>query len=80
MIEIKIDRERRDPIELFPEIGERLECIDPIHESRNFKQFQQFAKQGNALHIEAQDGVAEVLQNEQKESAAATQVQHTFGR
>ena len=80
MIKIKVGRERRDPIELLTEIGQRFECIDPINHSRNSEQLQQFAKQGNALDVEAQNGVAEVLEDEQKESAATPQVEYTFWR
>src|SRR6266446_955768 len=74
MVKIEIDRERSDPIERLTEIRQRLVCIDPPNDSPNFEQLQQFAEQGNTLDVEAQDGMAEIFQDEQKESAAAPQV------
>ena len=80
MVKIEIGRERRDPIKLLTEIGQRFERIDPINDSWNAEQFQQFAKQRNALDVEAQNGMAEIFQDEQEESAAAAEVQYAFRR
>ena len=80
MVKIEIDRECRDPIERLTEIRQRLVCIDSANDSLNSEQLQQFAEQRNALDIEAQHGMTQILQDEQKESAAATQVEDAFGR
>src|SRR5204863_10095681 len=80
MIKIKIRRERRDPIELLTEIRQRLESVDLINDSAHAEQLQKIAEQRNAIDVEADDGVAKVLQDEQEESASATEVENTFRR
>src|SRR4029450_6151651 len=47
---------------------------------RHAKQLQQFAEQWNSVDVEAHDGVAKVLQDEQEESASATEIEHPFWR
>src|SRR5262249_56113330 len=44
------------------------------------EQLQKFAEQRTAIEIEANDGVAEVVEDEKGESTAATEVENTFGR
>src|SRR5262249_24975611 len=79
MVKVKVRRERRDPIELLTEVRQRLENVDPINEPLHAKQLQQFGEQRNALDVEAHDGVAKGLQDEQEESASATEIENAFG-
>src|SRR5918996_3416173 len=80
MIKVKVRRERRDPIELLTDVRQRLESVDLINDSTHAEQLQQFTEQRNAIDVEAHNGVAKVLQDEQEESASTTEVENTFGR
>src|SRR4029453_17089038 len=60
-------------------VRQRLESVDLIDDSAQAEQFQKFAKQRIAIDVKAHDGVAKILQDEQEESASATEVENTFG-
>src|SRR4029077_2889930 len=80
MIKIKVRGECRDPIELLTEVRQRLESVDLIDDPAHAEQLQKFAKQRRSIDAEANGRVAKVIQDEQEESASATEVENTFGR
>ena len=55
MVKVEVDRKCRDPIKLLREIGQRLECADSAHDSRNSEKLEQFRKKNDALHVQSQD-------------------------
>ena len=80
MVKVEVDLKRGDPIELLTKIRQRLECANPANHSRNCKKLQQLSKKNDALDVDSQNGMAEVLEDEQEKSATATEIQHAFGR
>ena len=80
IVQIKIDRERGDPIEFLAKIRQRFECFDPPHDARHVENIEQLSVKRHLVYVETQDGVTKLFQDEQKESAAAAKIEHALGR
>ncbi len=76
MVKIKIDRERRNPIERLTQIGQRLERFDPPNDTRNTKKIEQLGEKRYVAHVEAEDRMTKPFQNEQEKSASAAEIEH----
>src|SRR5262249_60402032 len=53
--------------------------VTSINDTQHAKQIQKYGEQRNALDVEVHDGVAKGLQDEQEESASATEIENAFG-
>lgn len=73
---VEIDRESRDQIKLSAEIRQRL--IRPNRPDPPFdvEEIEQLGKEREFVDVQAQTGVPEMLEDENKETAAATEVEH----
>jgi len=80
MVKIKIDRERRDPIEVCTQIGQRPERFDSPDDTRNTKKIEQLGEKRYAAHVEAKDRMTKSFQNEQEKSASAAEIEHALRR
>src|SRR6478672_11128512 len=77
---VEIDRERGDEIELSPEIRQRLERLDRPHAALDLKQIQQLPEERKLIDVQPEALMPELLQNEEKEPAAAPEIQDGFRR
>ena len=77
---IETNRECGDPIELLLEFRERLERRDSENDSGNIEDFEQLAKEWRFIDVEAENGMIESLQDEQKKSATAAEVEDVLWR
>ena len=80
MVKIKIDRERRNPIELLTQIGQRLERFDPPDDPRNTEKIEQLGEKRYVAHVEAKDGMTKPFQDEQEKSTSAAEIEHALRR
>ena len=80
MVKIKIDRERRDPIEVCTQIGQRPERFDSPDDTRDTKKIEQLGEKRYAAHVEAKDRMTKSFQNEQEKSASAAEIEHALRR
>ena len=79
-MEIKIDRERGDPVELFTEIGQRLERFDSPNNAPNIEKIKKLGEQRKLVHVQAKNGMTKPFQDEQEEPASAAEIEHAFWR
>src|SRR6266487_4405636 len=78
IMEIKIDRERSNPIELLIKLGQRLECFNRPNNAPDTEKIEEFGEERELIQIKAKDRMTELFQDEQKESTSATEVEHAF--
>ncbi len=77
-MEIKINRERGNPIELLTKLRQRLECFNRPNHAPDTEKIEQVGEERELIEIKAKDRMTEPFQDEQKESASATEVEHAF--
>src|SRR5205085_7438797 len=68
---VKIDREGRHEVELPTEVRQRFERTDRPDAALDTKQIEQLGKQRERIDVQAETGVSELLQDEEKKTAAA---------
>ena len=75
-VSIKADRESGDPVELLVESWQGFERFDSENCARHREGFNQFAKERRLIDVETEHGMIESFEDEQKETAAAAEIEH----
>src|ERR1700674_1141880 len=75
-ITVEIDRESRDQIKLSAEIRQRLVRPNRPDPPLDLEEIEQLSEERELVDVQTQTGVAEMLEDEKKEAAAATQIEH----
>src|SRR5437870_9536347 len=78
MIEIKTNREGRDPIEFLFEMGYQLEGFNRPNDALHSKKIEQICVKRHLEGVQAQHGMAERFQDKEKKSSAAAEIEHVF--
>src|SRR5438105_1945832 len=75
-VAVEIDRERRDQIKLSAEIRQRFVRPNRPDPSLDLEEIEQLGEERKFVDIQPQTGVAEMLEDEKKKTAAATEIKH----
>lgn len=76
---IEANHERGNDIEFFTKVRQRTERVDSLDHAVNTEQAGDFPKHRQAIHVQADSGVAEELRDVKKVSCAAAQIENLFG-
>src|SRR5579884_773545 len=78
MIQIEIDRKRRDPIERLPQVRQRFERGDGVKNTGHIEKLQQLREQRDVADVETQHGMTKLPGNEKEKTAAAPEIEHAL--
>src|SRR5207248_6743895 len=74
-VAVEIDRERGDQIKLSAEIRQRLVRPNRPDPAIDLEESEQLGEERELVDIQSQAGVAEMLEDEKKKTAAATEIE-----
>src|SRR5207302_3809622 len=75
-VAVEIDRERCDQIKLSAEIRQRLVRPNRPDPALDLEEIEQLGEERELVDVDAQTGVAEMLEDKKKKTAAAAEVEH----